>query len=471
MAVHSGTSDTKYPMGAPDMRERGPTSETGVMAFSRLKAGVRTAALRWAMRGKSSPIPDITALRKIPDDVKYPLQRNGVDPVPALAESRAKDPVTVLGEVLGIKIHLVTGFEEARAVLADATSYSNDMRFLLGNRKRDDAEGIGGLGFTDPPDHTRLRGLLTPEFTMRRLQRLDALIDGIVEDALDRMVAAGPEVDLVQAFGFEIPFQVICDLLGMPKEVRDEFHQLGVARFDISDDNGGAAGTFDASTETRTFLIDAVRRERQAQQNGEGSDGLMGEIVRNHGDEFSDVELGGLCDGVFLGGYETSASMLSMGAYVLMQNRDAYELLRSGGKEDVDRVVEELLRYLCPVQIAFPRFAKADHEVFGHQVRKGDVVIVSLSGANRDPRNTPTPEQFSLDNAGTAHLAFGHGLHRCVGAELARKELRAALTGLARRFPDLALATQDLGELGFRELSIVHSIARLPVRLNVPQPA
>ncbi|WGL53236.1 cytochrome P450 [Nocardioides sp. BP30] len=428
------------------------------MLLRSVRDRVRTFALRRAMRNKTSVVPDITTLRKIPEHLTYPLRRDGVDPVPALAEARAKEPVTVLGSVLGLDIFLVTGHEAAKQVLADSRSYSNDMRHLLGSRPRTEAEEIGGLGMTDAPDHTRLRGLLTPEFTMRRLQRLQEPIERIVTEALDRMEAEGPVVDLVDAFGFEIPFQVICELLGLPTEVREEFHELGVARFDITE---GGAGAFGAAAETRTFLIEAVRRQRS-----EPGDGLIGEIIRTKGEEFSDLELGGLADGAFLGGYETSAAMLSMGTYVLLQRPEIYELLRTGDKAQVDAVVDELLRYLCPVQIAFPRFAREDHDLFGQKVTKGSVVIVSLAGANRDPDVMPNPEQFDLRNTATMNFAFGHGMHRCVGAELARMELRAALTALAKRFPHLAMATDDPGELGFRDLSIVYGLDRLPVRLD-----
>lgn len=417
------------------------------------------------MRKSSGGFPDITTLEKVPEHLTYPLRRDGVDPVTLLAEHRAVDPVQVLGDVLGIKIWLVSGHDEAKAVLADTRSYSNDIRHLLGNRKQDGAEGVGGLGFTDAPDHTRLRGVLTPEFTMRRLRRLEEGISRIVENALDEMESAAATgdgtVDLVDRFGFQIPFQVICELLGMPEEVREEFHTLGIARFDISDEAGGAGGAFGAATETRTFLIETVKAQR-----ANPGDGLIGEIIRTKGAEFDDIELGGLADGLFLGGYETSAAMLSMGAYVLMQNPEAYRQLREGTPEEVNAVVEEMLRYLCPVQVAFPRFAKEPMELFGHQIAKGDVVLVSLSGANRDPRAVPRPEQFDVTNAETMHFAFGHGVHRCVGAELARMELRAALVGLARRFPDLALASDDLSELGFRNLSIVYGLERLPVRLQ-----
>ncbi|WP_026145686.1 cytochrome P450 [Nocardioides sp. Iso805N] len=428
------------------------------MLLSSVKDRVRKFALRRAMRNRTSVVPDITTLRKVPEHLTFPLRRDGVDPVPALAESRADGPVSLLGSVLGLDIFLVTGHQAAKQVLADSRSYSNDMRHLLGDRPRTDAEQIGGLGMTDPPDHTRLRGLLTPEFTMRRLQRLQEPIERIVEEALDAMEASGPVVDLVDAFGFEIPFQVICELLGLPSEVREEFHHLGVARFDVSE---GGTGVFGAAAETRTFLIDAVRQQRQ-----DPGDGLIGEIIRTKGEEFSDLELGGLADGAFLGGYETSAAMLSMGTYVLLQRPEVFELLRTGDKEQVDAVIDELLRYLCPVQIAFPRFAREDHDLFGQKVTKGSVVIVSLAGANRDPEAMANPEQFDLRNTKTMNFAFGHGMHRCVGAELARMELRAALTALAKRFPHLAMATDDPGELGFRNLSIVYGLDRLPVRLD-----
>jgi cytochrome P450 len=317
---------------------------------------------------------------------------------------------------------------------------------------------------TDPPDHTRLRGLITPEFTKRRLFRLQPMIDEIVAESLDdlaRLADRGPGVgrvvDLVPHFGFAVPFRVICDLLGLPEEDRTAFrHGLGTARFDLS---SGFAGSFGAATESRTFMIDAVARQRR-----NPGDGLIGAILDSHGEEFDDVELGGLVDGVFLGGYETSASMLTMGAYVLMQRPTEWQTMQRGAPAEVDAIVEELLRLLCPVQIAFPRFARVPHDLGGHRIEKGAVVLVSLSGANRDPSLVPEPDDFSLRNPRTAHLTFGHGMHRCVGAELARMEVRAALTGLARRFPDIALASG--AEPEFRQLSVVHSIDSLPVVLG-----
>ena len=416
---------------------------------------LRRHGLRLVLSRQPQLMPDITTLRRLPAASTYPVRRNGIDPVRRLGEVRDREPVTRLTSLMGVEIWLVTGHDEAREVLADQRRYSNDMRRVLGMRPRTDAEGIGGLGMTDPPDHTRLRGLLTPEFTRHRLARLQERIEEIVADALEDVANRGPDVDLVPHFGFAVPFRVICDLLGLPIEDRAAFHGLGVARFDLS---RGGVGVFGAATESRSFLIDAVTRQRR-----EPGEGLIGELLAKHGDDFDDVELGGLVDGVFLGGYETSASMLSMGAYVLLRQPAAWEIMREGSEREVALVVEELLRLLCPVQLAFPRFAREEIELGGRRIGAGDVVLVSLSAANRDPRRVADPEQFTLHHERTAHLAFGHGLHRCVGAELARMEIRTALRGLAQRFPDLALAPGT--QPSFRELSIVHSIDSLPVRL------
>jgi cytochrome P450 len=156
--------------------------------------------------------------------------------------------------------------------------------------------------------------------------------------------------------------------------------------------------------------------------------------------------------------------MIALGTIVLMRNPDHVALVRDGSPDDVDRVVEEMLRYLAVVQVAFPRFAKEDMELFGETIRKGDVLIASLSSANRDEVSAgPDGESFvPLRVPASSHLAFGHGIHRCIGAELARMELRIVLPALFRRFPDLALAVPQQ-ELAFRKLSFVYGVDELPV--------
>lgn len=421
-----------------------------------LRARVRRAVLARAASGGAL---DLSKIDRVPETLSWPLNRVGFDPVPRIAEIRDADPVHKLTSFFGLTVWLVTGDAEAREVMANNGSYSNDIRPFVGEKAGSATKGdIGGLGFTDPPEHSRLRRLLTPEFTMRRLDRFKPRIAQIVEDCLDQVEAGGSEVDLVPTFAFPVPFQVICELLGLPVEDREAFRSLATARFDVSYGSSGALGAISGS---REYLLEFAAQQRRAP-----GDGLVGHIIREQGEAISDFDLGGLADGVFTGGLETSASMLALGTAVLLNHPDEYAAL-ADGTADVDRVVDELLRYLAVVQVAFPRFAKRDLVIGGHAIGEGDVVMCHLGGTNRDRRlagDDRSLESFDPHRAVAASsLAFGHGFHRCVGAELAKIELRMAYPALARRFPDLALATD---ELEFRQKSIVYGVESLPVRVG-----
>ena len=408
---------------------------------------------------------DLSTLSEVPAPLHFPLQRERLDPVAQLAQARESGPIYLLASVFGLRVWMVAGAAENRTVLADSERFSTDIRRYVGKQDATGADAIGGLGFTDPPDHTRLRRLLTPEFTRRRLARLQPRIDQIVAERLDAMEAqaraGGSPVDLVSEFAFPIPFVVICELLGVAPEDRDYFRQLGHARFDVSQ---GGLGVFGAMSQSRDFLIETARRQRI-----EPRDGLIGALIAEHGDAISDDELGGLADGVFTGGYETSASMIALGALTLLESPDATAWIRRDKAAD-PAVVDELLRYLSVVQIAFPRFAREDMELFGVKLHAGDVVICSLSGANRDDAltggeaETFNPGRFA-GRPLTSHLAFGYGMHRCVGAELGRMELLTAIPQLVRWFPDMRLAV-PVEELEFRDLSIVYGMGALPVHLR-----
>ena len=388
-----------------------------------------------------------------------PLRRDGLDPVPALAVARETESIRKLGRVFGMTVWLVTGYEPARVVLNDSSGYSTDIRPILGG-EADADQSIGGLGFTDAPTHTRLRKIITPEFTGRRVARLLPRIEAIVEQQLDVLAAGGEVVDLVTDFAFPVPFLVICEVLGLPVEERKAFQDLGRARFDVT---GGGAATFGAMSQSREFLLRVVGEQRMRP-----GDGLIGALIRAQGEDLDDATLAGLADGIFTGGYETSASMLALGALALLQDRAGLRLVEH---DDADRVVAELLRYLSVVQIAFPRFARRNFDLFGKRVKAGDVVVCSLSAANRDSCFGAGSERLDVSATRGSHLAFGHGMHRCVGAELARLELRVAFRGLARRFPWMRLAIEPAA-LRFRGLSIVYGVQSLPVRLNaVAEPA
>ncbi|WP_246119697.1 cytochrome P450 [Aeromicrobium flavum] len=419
--------------------------------------GVRSRVLTSvARRHVSKRGIDLASFSFIPEPTKAPLQRVGLDPVPRLAQIRESEPLHRLDLPFDFTAYLVTGYEEARQVLTARDTYSTDIRHLFSGDGPATSDDIGGLGFTDPPVHTRLRKIITPEFTMRRLARLEPLIEQFVERALDELEAAGPGADLARVLAFPIPFNTICALLGLDYDDTQAFSKLGSARFDAT--NGGAAA-FGAVSEQREFLFDAVARQRK-----EPGPGLIGQIIRDEGELISDQDLAGLADGVFTGGYETTAGMIALSTLMLTRDPAYAELVRSGDRKTLDRVIEELLRYFSVVQVAFPRFAKQDMELFGQRIEAGDVLLVSLSAADRDPRAAGAdPDTFDPTRTpASGHLAFGHGIHRCIGAELARMELRIALPRLLQRFPDLRVAVPE-SELEFRQLSFVFGIESLPV--------
>ncbi|WP_199199372.1 cytochrome P450 [Amycolatopsis sp. CA-128772] len=392
----------------------------------------------------------------LPDSALLPLKRDGLDPVPAMAEQRSEAPIGKLDLPFGMNAWLVTGYDEAKAVLGRANGFSSDFGNLVGNAGVTADQNPGGLGFADPPVHTRLRKLLTPEFTMRRLSRLAPRIDAIVAEQLDAMAKADGPVDLWQAFALPIPSLTICELLGVSYEDREDFQRLSTARFDLF---GGAGASLGAMSESLTYLLDIVKKQRE-----QPGDGLLGMLIKEHGDEIDDRELAGLADGVLTGGLETTASMLALGALVLLRDEKAMAAVR-GDDESVHRFVEELLRYLTVVQMAFPRFAKEDMEIGGARIAEGDIVLVSLSAADRDPKLGPGMETFDATREPTSHLAFSYGIHRCIGAELARMELRTAYPALIRRFPNLRLAV-PADELSFRKVSIVYGLDELPVLVD-----
>jgi cytochrome P450 len=413
---------------------------------------LRLPMLSWLARRYlgSAGMIDLADVSRLPDSVLWPLKRDGLDPIAELGDRREQEPVSQLEAPYGIRAWLITGHDEVKAVLGAPHGFSNDFGHLIGNGAVGTERSPGGLGFADPPGHTRLRRLLTPEFTMRRLARLTPRIDAIVAGRLDAMAQIDGPVDLWQEFALPIPSLTICELLGVPYADRAAFQQLSTARFDLAGDPQQSLG---AMTQSVDYLLDLVRRQREAP-----GDGLLGSLIREHGDALEDLELAGLADGVLTGGLETSASMLALGALVLMTNPDALE-------HGVDRFVEELLRYLTVVQMAFPRFATEDVTVGGVEIHAGDAVVCSLSAANRDGSLGTGMDRFDPGRTVSSHVAFGYGIHRCVGAELARMELRTAYPALLRRFPRMRLLG-DPADLGFRKTSIVYGVDALPVLLQ-----
>jgi cytochrome P450 len=390
-----------------------------------------------------------------PVPLLLPLLRNRFDPDVELGEVRRTRPVARLDADDGVPpVWLVSGYHEVRRVLGDSSSFSNDLRHLAGTGLEAlAAQNPGGLGFTDPPDHTRLRRLLTPEFTGRRLQALVPRIETIVRARIDALSVQGPPADLVADFAVPVPSQVIGGLLGVPEEDRDELEKCSLQRFDTFGSMEDSLAAVNASLD---YLGELVARYRVDPRPG-----LLANLIARHGDDLSDRELAELADGLLTGGHETTASMLALGALALLEQPSLADGLRTG-RIPVGRLVDELLRHLSVVQVAFPRFATSPTSVGGVPIGVGDIVLCSLSGADRDGVFGVHPDDIDPDRAPVPHLAFGHGLHRCLGAELGRLELRIALPALLGAFPRLAPAVAP-DRIAFREYSLVHGIRALPV--------
>lgn len=390
-----------------------------------------------------------------PDSLFMPLTRTGLDPVAELARRREEQPVSRL-DLFGNTVWLVTRHADVRRVLADADTFSNDFANLLA-AGGDDADELGlsdpgGLGFKDPPEHTRLRRLLAPSFSARRLEALLPRIRAVVDARLDALEAAGSPADLVEQFATAVPSLVIGEFLGVPEEEQIEFGKLAAGRFDLLE---SILSPLDSAAASIEYLLGLIDRQRKSPREG-----LLSRLIDENPD-IDDRELAGLADGLLVGGHETTASMLGLGTIVLLADPERAALVRADGT-DVDRVVEELLRYLTVVQVAFPRFARADTTIADQAVAEGDLVLCSLSSADRDAALGEGMEQVDLTRPATQHLAFAYGIHHCLGAQLARLELRVAFPALLRRFPGLRLAV-DPAEIRYRERSIVYGVEELPV--------
>ncbi|UXY31774.1 cytochrome P450 [Streptomyces sp. HUAS TT20] len=384
-----------------------------------------------------------------PPEVPVHRIRDGVDPVPELCRMAARTPL-VRDDGPGANDWVVSGREEARAVLGDAQRFTTRPPAETAEASRRLVEP-GNLLQYDPPEHTRLRQMLTPEFTVRRMRRMEPLIERIVEDRLDVLERAGKPADLMRHFARPVPGLVGCALVGVPRDDQAELART----LDIRS-SGRGKKNIQAMKAFNAYMVRMVAQRRRAP-----GDDLLSMLILGHGEDLDDRELGGVCASLVAGGFENAAEMLALGTLVLLEHPDQLQLLRKQ-PELTDGAVEELLRHVSVVSTASPRTALADVPMGDQVIKAGDLVDVSLFAANRiQPPGAP-PDRFDITREQTNHLAFGHGIHFCVGAALARMELRIAYAALLRRFPDLRLAVPP-GELRFRPLAPQYGLEVLPV--------
>lgn len=391
-----------------------------------------------------------------PIDTPIFMQRNTFDPVTALTDLLNTEGVirVTIPFLAGREGYLVTRYEDVKAVLANSATFGSlPMDFGHVSDEEQQQLRAGNLVDFDPPEHTRLRKMLTPEFTVRRMRRLEPRIVAIVEGFLDDLEAHGPPADLVERFALPVPSLVICELLGVPYADRDEFQDR--ARRSV-DDTLTTEEQLALAREDRAYMADLVARAQ-----ADPGDDLLGMLVREHGHELSADELTGIGTLLLFAGHETTANMLGLGTLALLRHPDQLAIMRDE-PDAVDSAVEELLRWLSVVPMPNFRIAKSDIEVRGHTITAGEAVVVSLPAANRDPRFIDEPDRLDLRRGAPGHVAFGHGVHHCIGAPLARMEMRIAFPALLRRLPHLAPAI-PFQDIQFRANHAVYGVHALPV--------
>jgi cytochrome P450 len=394
------------------------------------------------------------------------------DPWSVFAEVRELGPVHHVTLADGHDAWLVVGYEEARVAL-NAAQLSKDMLAALATGGGVVAEGLPGPAFArhmlsvDPPDHSRLRRLVSAAFTPRRVEALRPHVQAMVDDLLDAIAAAGPDatVDLVSAFAFPLPFTVICELLGVPEPDRAALGE-GLTRLlmptTTPEEYADAKRASDAVVGMLESLVETKQREP-------GDDLVSGLITARDGDErLSTQELLSTIFQLIVAGHDTTASLIGNGMVALLRHPEQLDELRSDpGKLAV--AIEELLRYDAPVPHSTFRYAVAPLELGDVTIPTGAQVIISLAAANRDDGQYTDPETLDLVRAESRHLAFGHGIHHCLGAPLARMEGQLALGTLLRRFPELRLAVpaEEL-HWGHGDGLVLRGLSELPV---IPGPA
>lgn len=331
---------------------------------------------------------------------------------------------------------LISDYANARAVLADRRFVIGVIRQASGQPGKVEAyiEAIGALRSgaittIDPPVHTRLRRAIGARFTPAGIQARSGRIERIVQAQLDELERGGGPADLLAAFALPIPSRVICDLLGIPESDQHQFVEPTALLLSPEATPDAVRAAFAGFSE---YVRAAVAHKRVRP-----GDDLLSDLVGVQ--SLSDDEIAGVVLELFVTGHETSAGLIAMGVLVLLEERSRWERL-CREPQLLDAAVEELLRYVSVVDIGFTRTATEDVTVAGVRIAAGESVAISLLAANHDPARFPEADRIDLDRTDHGHVAFGHGIHKCLGQHLARLEARLALAGLTQRLPGLRLA-------------------------------
>lgn len=379
------------------------------------------------------------------------------DPPATILELLERQPISKVRLWNGLEVFLVTRYEDVKAVLQNR-AFSSDVR-QPGYPKMSDAfaeftEGL--LNHMDPPEHNVYRRMLAPEFMVKRVERLRDEVQAMVDELLDRMEEHGGPVDLVEALAFPVPATVTCALLGVPYSDKEFFVTCAETFL------GGQASVeaaSDARRQLRGYLSQLIERKLS-----DPTDDVLGYMATEYlaKGEVTHEALTTLAELMLIAGFDTTANMIALGLLALFEHLSQLEALKRN-PELIPGAVEELLRYLTITHRGRHRVAIEDVEIGGVTIRAGEGVICAQDAANRDPEVFDHPNRLDVTRPDAkAHLAFGHGIHQCLGANLARLELQVVYATILRRMPKIHVAV-PLEELHFKHDAMVYGVTALPV--------
>ncbi|GAA1317251.1 cytochrome P450 [Pseudonocardia xinjiangensis] len=394
---------------------------------------------------------------------QLPFDRpNVLDVAPLYAVLRAEAPITKVRTPAGDPAWLVTRYEEARALFGDSRLGRSHPNPSEAATVSDAAilSGPSGDYETEQADHARMRALLVPAFSAKRMRLLAGHVRDLVDGCLDAMEAAraaDPErpVDLHATLSFPLPVLVICELLGVPFDDREYFHGLSdrVGRLD------GGTDAAEAMAEFERYMGGLA----EAKRANPGED-VVSDLVRAQQADprFTDEMLARLSAGLLFAGHETTVGRIDLGVLLLLSDLDRRDAFAADPEGQAQRTIEEILRLSAPGGLGLLRYAHEDIEIGGVTIARGDAVLLSTAAANRDPSAFAEATEFDPARSPNPHLSFGHGPHFCIGASLARTELTAVFSALFRRFPGLRLAV-EVDDLVVRADRLTGGVTEVPV--------
>ncbi|MDX8035004.1 cytochrome P450 [Lentzea sp. BCCO 10_0856] len=387
-------------------------------------------------------------------------RQNPFDPPAEVTQIREQARISRLKFADGHLGWLVTGHHQVREILGSPKFTNNpEKHHLLDKRFQGEVPEEGrkvepGMFLSqDPPDHTRLRKMLQGQFTVRRMNQLSEWIGTIVDDQLKHLRTFDGKADLVKEFALPVPSLVICALLGVDYDERHRFQDDTATMLSLEVSFKEAMAAF---ARIQDFMRELIARKKA----NPGGDDMISDLLATG--EPTDEEASNMAMLLLLAGHETTANMLGIGTFTLLQHPDQLKILKDE-PEVIDNAVEELMRYLSIIHFGPVRTAAEDVEIDGHLIKAGDTVLMHVPAANRDPDKFPgNPEELDLRRPASGHVAFGHGIHQCLGQQLARIEMRIGFSKLFQEFPDLRLDVEP-EEVPLRTDMGIYGVHSLPV--------